>query len=431
MAESADRRNPTERYGAIEKAYCADQWAEVIDQGQDLLQEIPRSSAPIPEGLKERVQLLMAHAHLYGFNDRAAAEDLYSDVLHSKAELALRQIAEQGLQQCSLGLQPTAAVIQAGATEARSPRPVAETAAAASAQTTAAAQEQASAQEQAAAVDSHRAGVPDSEPARAPASARSAAAAPAAAAPAATSSLAMPWLVAGAAVSTAAAAAASTAPTPWTTVATPPAIPESSPPPQPEETASEINAPGSAASAPGSVVSVPGDEQATLIPEVVEEPELFEIHQADPSLAEELELTELQPPATMGLPDEDRTASATALSAAAALASAEILRDQAKAGPAAQAESLPCLAGQEPLDRNQKLAPEPRQRNQAPAAPAYPQRLEPPTARTEPAPDLEEEMDGLCALFGHPPTPVEEEDPELLLGLLRVLVSAGSASDGG
>ena len=384
MAESADRRNPTERYGAIEQAYCADQWAEVIDQGQDLLQEIPRRSAPIPEGLKERVQLLMAHAHLYGFNDRAAAEDLYSDVLHSKAELALRQIAEQGLQQCSLGLQPTAAVIQAGATEARSPRP----------------------------------GAAAQEP-------------EVAAVPAATSSLAMPWLEAGAAVSTAAAAAASTAPTPWTTVATPAAIPENSPPPQPEATASETNAPGSAASAPGSEVSVPGDEQATLIPEVVEEPELFEIHQADPSLAEELELTELQPPATMGRPDEDRTASATALSVAAALASAEILRNQAQAGPAAQAESLPRLDWQESLDRNQKLVPEPRQRNQAPAAPTDPQRLEPPTAQTEPAPDLEEEVEGLCALFRNPPTPVEEEDPELLLGLLRVLVSAGSASDGG
>jgi hypothetical protein len=235
----------------------------------------------------------------------------------------------------------------------------------------------------------------------------------------------MPWLEAGAAVSTTAAAATSTAPTPWTTVAIPPATPENSPPPQPEETASETSAPGSAA-------SVPGEQQATLIPEVVEEPELFEIHQADPSLAEELELTELQPPATMGPPDDDKTASTTGLSAAAARASAEILRNQAQAGPAAQAESLPHLDWQEPLDRNQKLTPEPLQRNQTPAASADPQSLKPLTARTEPAPDLAEEVDGFCALFSNPPTPVEEEeDPELLLGLLRVLVSARSASDGG
>ena len=100
MAESAERSNLTERYTAIEQAYCADQWGAVIDQGQTLLREIPRSSDPVPEGLKERVQLLMAHAHLYGFNEQNVAEGLYSAVLHSKAEVALRQIAEQGLQQC-------------------------------------------------------------------------------------------------------------------------------------------------------------------------------------------------------------------------------------------------------------------------------------------------------------------------------------------
>ena len=127
MAESADRSNPINSYGAIEKAYCADQWDEVIDQGQSLLQEISHSSAPVPEGLKERVQLLMAHAHLYGFNERDAAEDLYNAVFHSRAEVALRQIAEQGLLQCIAPQQGQAGALAAddGAVEA-SPGPAAE-----------------------------------------------------------------------------------------------------------------------------------------------------------------------------------------------------------------------------------------------------------------------------------------------------------------
>ncbi len=382
MAESADRRNPTERYGAIEKAYCADQWGEVIDQGQSLLEEIPRSSAPGPEGLKERVQLLMAHAHLYGFNERAAAEDLYSDVLHSKAELALRQIAEQGLQQCSLPNQTTTALSRAGKLQASA--------------------SESQHQAPAATADIERAAVPGSEPALAPT----------AMAPASTSSLAMPWLVAGTATSSAATAApSSAAPTPWTTVATPLAPPATTPPPQPGDAASEASAPA----------ATPAAEPAPLIPEVVDEPELVEVHQADPSLAEELELTELEPPAPLALVDDDITASPSTLSAAATIASRERLQTQGDSGPPSSTEPLPLLGWQEPQNIKPNLEPE---------APHQPQDLEP---RNKPAPELEEEQEPLSELFSDPPTPMEEEeeDRELLLGLLRVVVSAGSAGDGG
>lgn len=410
MAESADRRTPTERYGAIEQAYCADQWGEVIDQGQSLLEEIPRSSAPGPEGLKERVQLLMAHAHLYGFNERAAAEDLYSDVLHSKAELALRQIAEQGLQQCSLPNQATTALsktdeVQASASESRHQAP-------------------------AATADIERAGVPGSESALAPASAEpepprpaasasSTTPAPTATAPAADSSLAMPWLIAGTATSSAATAApTSAAPTPWATVATPLATPEATSPPQPGDAASEASA----------SAATPAGEPATLIPEVVDEPELFEVHQADPSLAEELVLTELAPPAPLALVDDNTTALPTTLSAVIPIASPERLQAQGESGPPSQIEPLPLLDWQEPQNIEPNLTPEPRQPNLEPEATHEPQDLEP---LKEPAAELDEEQDPLCELFSDPPTPVEEEDPELLLGLLRVVVSAGSASDGG
>ena len=91
----------TERYAAIEKAYCEDRWPVVIEQGGKLLNQLP----PEDMGLRQRLQLLMAHSYLYGYGERDAAEDLYRAVLESKAEASLRQIAAQGLEQCELPAQ--------------------------------------------------------------------------------------------------------------------------------------------------------------------------------------------------------------------------------------------------------------------------------------------------------------------------------------
>jgi hypothetical protein len=98
MAEFAETGDPTERYAAIETAYCQDRWPVVIDQGGKLLSQL----APEDVGLRQRLQLLMAHSYLYGFGERDAAEDLYRAVHESKAEASLRQIAAQGLLQCEL-----------------------------------------------------------------------------------------------------------------------------------------------------------------------------------------------------------------------------------------------------------------------------------------------------------------------------------------
>lgn len=107
MADSALSTDPLERYGEIERAYCEERWTSVIDDGQALLAELSRVDAVSPPaGLRERLQLLVAHAYLYGLGDRDNAEDFYQAVLRSEAETSLRQIAEQGLQQCGLPVAP-------------------------------------------------------------------------------------------------------------------------------------------------------------------------------------------------------------------------------------------------------------------------------------------------------------------------------------
>jgi hypothetical protein len=106
MAESALTPDPLERYGAIERAYCEERWMAVIQDGQTLLVDLAHAVEVPPEGLRERLQLLIGHAFLYGLGDRDNAEDLYQAVLRSGAESDLRQIAAQGLEQCALPTSP-------------------------------------------------------------------------------------------------------------------------------------------------------------------------------------------------------------------------------------------------------------------------------------------------------------------------------------
>jgi hypothetical protein len=409
MAESAERSNLTERYTAIEQAYCADQWGAVIDQGQTLLREIPRSSDPVPEGLKERVQLLMAHAHLYGFNEQNVAEGLYSAVLHSKAEVALRQIAEQGLQQCSEHEQAADARVTNGEDTEPAPGPktyqgsVVATATRDGAgdgmaveptfaPTSETPSPKLELELERSAADAAR--PDDSGTEAAPATSGSEVAETSS--PVAESALAMPWLAAGAMATRAAAASTNTpsssAPTPW----------------------------ASAAQIP---VEEPSTLEATLIPEVVEEPELFEIHQADPALAEELELTVVQPATADGSSN-----SGSSLGAAAAIASATILA-KAMAGQEAKTETPEISARQEPGTLQSELdttgsSPWPERSDVTDAAEELP-------PRSREAPELTLAKEPICELFRNPPAPVEEEDHELLLGLLQVLVNAGSAGDSG
>ena len=91
--------NFPQRYGQIEEAYRQQEWSIVMDQGQTLLADLEKQ----PEagaGLKPRLQLLMAHTLLYGFNDTLMAEDLYTRVAGDSSESDLQPVAEAGIHNC-------------------------------------------------------------------------------------------------------------------------------------------------------------------------------------------------------------------------------------------------------------------------------------------------------------------------------------------
>ena len=91
--------NFPQRYGQIEEAYRQQEWSIVMDQGQTLLEDLEKQ--PEDEaGLKPRLQLLMAHALLYGFNDTLMAEALYTKVASDSSESDLQPVAEAGIQNC-------------------------------------------------------------------------------------------------------------------------------------------------------------------------------------------------------------------------------------------------------------------------------------------------------------------------------------------
>lgn len=101
MESSPDTSDWQKRYAVIEKAYCQGRWATVVEAGTLLLRELIEAGGVAEAmALRHRMQLLMAHTLLHGYGDRDAAEDLYEVVRQSDAEPALRQIAEDGLDQC-------------------------------------------------------------------------------------------------------------------------------------------------------------------------------------------------------------------------------------------------------------------------------------------------------------------------------------------
>jgi hypothetical protein len=342
MAEFADRDDPTELYTAIEKAYCEDRWPDVIERGGRLLGELGDGD----RGLRQRLQLLMAHAYLYGYGDRDSAEDLYRAVHESQAEVALRQIAAHGLEQCDLPHQRPAGVDASPSPSPTSPK-----------------------------ADSPEASIPASEPASEPddqppprihpnpAELPQPAAAPsleggsgtslreslqalipdlpAEEAPALEAAPAMPWLASLREASPAA---------------------EASPPRQGAETSPQSGA----APAPTPGVDLPwarpsaiAAARESLIPEVIDEPELIEVHQADPALAEEFELRESQ---------------------------RRQERAETRPGAAAAADELPTRRAE----------------------------LEEPPSKPAQAQSVREEIQREAT------TPPIEEDPDLLRGLLRV-----------
>ncbi|WP_216904235.1 hypothetical protein [Synechococcus sp. CCY 9618] len=231
MAEPA-ASDTAQRYAVIEQAYSREDWATVRRDGEGLLRQLRQAGNPQFLGLRMRLQLLLGHTQLYGFADKAEAARYYEAVARDSGEAALAKIAEQGLKQC-VENEP-AAPVPAPEPQVSPPEAVGQVVAPTSAPPFS--------------------GAAGGSPFAAPAPAAAAAAPP----PTAVNQAA-PWL-------SAAAAASPQTPAPAVTPVAP--------------TGEEPAAPWS---------------QESLIPEVVEEPELIELHQADPALAEELELTWKEP----------------------------------------------------------------------------------------------------------------------------------------
>ena len=124
MAISPDSGDPQKRYSFIEKAYCEGRWATVLEAGTLLLRELSEGGdQPDGAGLRHRLHLLMAHTLLHGYGDRDAAEDLYELVRKSDAESSLRQIAEDGLDQCHRPMSSTFVAEESEGEEERPDRP--------------------------------------------------------------------------------------------------------------------------------------------------------------------------------------------------------------------------------------------------------------------------------------------------------------------
>jgi hypothetical protein len=272
MAETAD--NVAQRYAVLEQAYSREDWATVLRDGQDLLGKLRQANDPRMLGLQMRLQLLLGHTQLYGFGDKAAAAGFYGAVATQSAEAALATIAEQGLKQCN--------EVEAAATEpAAEPKPTAET----TAEPEPAAEPSAAASGPATPTPSEPTVAPEPQAAVA-AAAQTPFTTPA---PAEVTTPASLTFDAGS--SPPPGGGTSTPATPWLTTGTPAAEGTGAMASTPPESAPTTGtAPTAGALGVDAAAAAPWIE-APLIPEVVEEPELIEVHQADPSLAEDLELT--------------------------------------------------------------------------------------------------------------------------------------------
>ena len=98
-----------QRYEAIERVYSKRQWDDVARLSEELLLELPNEPA---DPLRQRLQLLLGHTYLYGYQDRATATGFYSRVRAATQEPLLRDIADQGLAQCASQPAPPAKTLE-------------------------------------------------------------------------------------------------------------------------------------------------------------------------------------------------------------------------------------------------------------------------------------------------------------------------------
>jgi hypothetical protein len=87
-----------QRYEAIERVYSERRWDDVARRSEELLLELPNDPG---HPLRQRLQLLLGHTYLYGYQDAATASGFYSRVQAASKEPVLLDIAALGLQQCA------------------------------------------------------------------------------------------------------------------------------------------------------------------------------------------------------------------------------------------------------------------------------------------------------------------------------------------
>jgi hypothetical protein len=218
-----------QRYGQIEEAYRQQEWSTVMEQGQSLLADLEKQPEAAA-GVKPRLQLLMAHTLLYGYNNSLVAEDFYTRVAAVNSESDLQPIAEEGINNCRTN---------------RAERQENEARAQAEAEARANAEAEAQQRRKAAQEELISARDNQSQPTSP---------VPGAGSPGPV----MPWLV-------------------QTEV-------------QKESVDSAATAPTQTACHSALVSQERAPVGETLIPEIVDEPELLELHQAESSLAEEVDL---------------------------------------------------------------------------------------------------------------------------------------------
>jgi hypothetical protein len=104
-----------QRYEAIERVYSERQWDDVARLSEELLLELPNEPS---DPLRQRLQLLLGHTYLYGYEDRATATGFYSRVRAATQEPVLRDIADQGLEHCASQAAPPATTLEVGSGQA-------------------------------------------------------------------------------------------------------------------------------------------------------------------------------------------------------------------------------------------------------------------------------------------------------------------------
>lgn len=93
--------SPLHHYTAIEAAYRQGEWDTVLQEGRTLGQSLTQERGGNAQALLQRLELMLGHTQLYGLGNIETAKAHYQALLNRPVEASLRQLAEEGLRQCS------------------------------------------------------------------------------------------------------------------------------------------------------------------------------------------------------------------------------------------------------------------------------------------------------------------------------------------